>query len=450
MSHFPSARCYWVAYSGGIDSEVLLNAMAELRPRLKAEVRAVHLDHGLQTDSPAWASHCRRSCARLGVMLTVQRLELTPEPGKSLEALARDARYGALSGIIGDGDLVLTGQHRDDQAETLLLALLRGSGPKGLSAMPAVAPLGGGHLARPLLGFGRADLRAYARARRLAWIEDSSNADLVFDRNFLRRRVLPLLTERWPACSEALARSAAHCAEAQGLIDRLSKQTLGEIAGRRPGTLSISGLRGCDRALAKAALRHWVRGLGLPTPNLKHVHRILDEILAARADATPMVAWSGCEVRSFRDDLFAMAPLPPPPGQRALHWSKGPLELPQGIGRLALKHSDGRIADPTELSPSGLAVRFGVTGANCRPRPRMQRRALTKLFQEGAVPAWLRPYVPFVFTGDTLVAVGDLCTCFSTPRAEGRQFRIIWYGGVRHHPAFATSGIENRATNDRL
>jgi len=425
LTALPAARKGWVAYSGGLDSSVLLHALAIVRDRLPFALYALHVDHGLQRDAHTWAAHCARTCARLGVPLQTRRLDLAPARGESPEAVARQARYASMAGVLESDDLLLTAQHLDDQAETLLLALLRGSGPAGLAAMPLVAPLGRGRLVRPLLALGRADLLAYARSQRLHWLEDPSNRDLGYDRNFLRHRVLPRLRERWPACAASIARSAAHCAEAQTIIDPLARDKVVAVAGR-PGTLSIARLLGLELPLRKAVLRQWFRDQGRVPPNARNLDRILTEVMSARADANPLVAWPGCEVRRYRDDLFAMAPLPPAPAPGPIRWCKGVLTLPDGLGCLALLAADGRNLDPQAVFPHGLAVRFGVTGLFCRRGRRERRHSLKKLFQEQGVPPWVRPYIPLIFVQSDLVAVGNLGICYPEAAAWEQEFRIGW------------------------
>lgn len=428
LTAFPDARRCWIAYSGGMDSEVLLHAVASLGARLPAQVRAVHVDHGLHPDSGRWTEYCRRGCARLGVPLSVRRMAVAPSRGESLEAVAREARYRVMGDLLGHGDLLLTGQHRDDQAETLLLALMRGSGLKGLAAMPTVAPLGEGRLVRPLLDVGRAELRDYAIDNRLSWVEDPTNLDAAFDRNFIRHRVLPLLAVRWPAYAVTLARTAGHCAEAQGLIHRLAERELPKVAGLHPGTLSVSGLRTMDRRLGRAVLRHWIAEGGFGLPDARHLSRILDEVLTAREDAQPLVAWRGCEVRRYRDDLFALAPLPPVPRALSIPWRKNPLVLPEGLGTLRILGRSERPVDPEGLVIGGLTVRFGVTGLSCRPAGSRHHRPLKKLFQETGVPPWLRPYVPLVFVGSCLAAVGHLWICDSLGVGDPTRIALRWCG----------------------
>ncbi len=332
-------------------------------------------------------------------------------------------------------DLLLTAHHLDDQAETLLLALLRGSGVHGLAAMPFEAPLGAARLVRPLLDVTRAALAAYARKQGLIWIEDPSNSVTALDRNYLRHEVLPLLHARWPACATTLARSAGHCAEAAELTDRLADDTLPHLNGDYPGTLAIPGLTRLDRPLQKAVLRRWLRRRGFIAPDTRQLARILDEVLPARVDANPLVAWPGCEVRRYRRDLFALSPLPDPPSTRlSLSWRIGPtsrpLLLPNGLGELEWQPADAnRNASATERAGAeALIVRFGQRGLTCRPSAAGQTRSLKKLFQEAGIPAWLRPYVPLVFVGNTLLAIAGVCRCHGAESLALPSGEPCWLG----------------------
>jgi tRNA(Ile)-lysidine synthase len=332
--------------------------------------------------------------------------------------MAREARYAALAALLAPGDLLLTAHTEDDQAETLLLALIRGSGVQGLAAMPTVADLGMGRLVRPLLSTRRADLEHYARHLDLSWLEDPSNAELSFDRNYLRNRVMPMIRGRWPAVSSTLARSAAHCAEAASVVDQVAEAALPGLAGERRGTVSIPGLLRLDRPLRKAALRLWLRQRGFLLPDTVHLERILSEVLPARADADPLVAWRGCEIRRYRQDLFALAPLPAPPQGVELSWEGATLDLPDGLGALE------RIPEGPDACVGGaklrtLRVRFGVSGLSCRPPGIAQSRSLKNLYQESGVPPWLRAFVPLLFDGNALVAVVGLCRCEPSDGSPG-------------------------------
>jgi len=418
---------YLVGYSGGGDSQVLLALLAELHSRLGAPLLALHVDHGLQPQAPAWTLHCQRSCERLGVPLSVVEVRVACRPGESLEAVARAVRYRALAGLMQAGDLLLTAHHQDDQAETLLLQLLRGSGVEGLAAMPALAAFPPGRLGRPLLDFPRESLRAYAKAAGHDWVEDPSNRDVARDRNFLRHRVLPLLRERWPACGQTLARSAGHCAEARHLIEQMTGSEIEGCAGAVPGSLSIERLCVLDEPRRRAVLRGWIAERGFLRPDVKHLERVLREVLPARADRNPLVRWPGCEIRRYRHQLFALAPLPPRP-QVILPWSEETLCLPDGLGVLRAVPGDGPGIDPPCWWQMPKQVVFRPAERACRPLGQVHHRPLKKLYQERGVPAWLRPYVPLVLVGGELVAVADLCLCQSRWATARGGIGLRWEG----------------------
>ena len=240
---------YWLAYSGGLDSHALLHAMHGLRAQQRGIILcAVHVHHGLRPEADQWAAHCMSVCAALEIPCQVLHVQARPAAGESPEDAARCARYQALRDVIGAGDCLLTAHHQDDQAETLLLQLLRGAGVAGLAGMPACAAFGTGLLARPLLSHSRAELRAYAERHGLHWVEDGSNAETGYDRNYLRHEILPRLRARWPATAAVLTRSAGHCAAATDLLQILAAQDLANLRGPVQRTLKIDRLQLLDAA----------------------------------------------------------------------------------------------------------------------------------------------------------------------------------------------------------
>ena len=423
LRELPEAPCYWIAYSGGLDSHVLLHAMAQLSTQLAGPLRAIHVQHGLQPDAEQWLQHSIEESTRLGVVLTPLRLSLKPAKGESLEAVAREARYQAMRRLIGPGELLLTAQHQNDQAETLILQLLRGSGPSGLAAMPELAPFGSGQLARPLLDFTRAELTTYAKQNGLRWIEDGSNADLRFDRNYIRHQLMPVIEKRWPAYSNTLARSARHCAEAQQLIDQLALADRAEVQGNNSNRLSVARLYQLSPPRCRAVLRHWIEDLGFQLPSTQQLERIVDEVMAAAEDRTPLVAWTGAEVRRFRDHLFVMAPLPQHDPAVTIPWLEGSsLLLPGGSGSLHVgEQVDGGI-DPDCWQRGEIEVRFRQGGERCRRQGEGVSRSLKKIFQEVLqIPPWLRDRVPLLYIDGKLAAVGDFFICESFAASPGQS-----------------------------
>jgi tRNA(Ile)-lysidine synthase len=412
----PRAGRYWVAYSGGLDSTVLLEALAAVRAELPGELRAVHVNHALQPQASGWAHACLDTCRRLDLVCEVRETVATPGPGESPEAAARGARYRVFAGLLGAGEALLTGHQRDDQAETLLLHLFRGSGPQGLAGMPACRPLGAGWLGRPLLGWSRASLRAWAQSRPLTWIEDPSNRDTRFDRNFVRHEVLAVLERRWPGIARVLARAAQVQGEAQGVLEEVAQAVRAWGRGQAPDTLSVGALRVLPAARRRLVLRHWLRERGLPPPAWVHLDHVLRDVLEARADAAPRVRWPGGEVWRYRDDLFASVPGKEVVLPSTWRWQlPDPLALP--FGTLEARPCVGQGVSARALEGRPLEVRLRRGGERCRLPGRPHGQALKKLLQDAGVPPPARRRLPLVFAEEILVAVADLWVC--APFAAG-------------------------------
>ncbi len=413
LKTFPLVQRLCVAYSGGLDSEVLLQVLHGLRGHLAAPLVAVHVDHGLHGDAKAWAERCRQACERLGVPFTVLTVDGKAEPGQSPEAAARQVRYQAFADWLKEGDCLLTAHHEDDQAETVLLQMLRGSGPPGLAAMPLLRSLGRAYHGRPLLYFCRAQLRAYAKDHGLDWIEDPSNQQCHLDRNRLRHEIIPKLRERWPGIGTTLARVADNQAEAATLLDELAQLDLAGMEGSVANTLSVAGLTGLDPRRCRNLLRYWFRLRELPVPSRAVLKRIEEDLLRARWDGMPRVAWLGSEVRRYRDLLYAFKPLPHHDPTQCVTWEPGePLQLPSAGGVL---YGEAVVGEglKSQYCDRPLAIRFRHGGERCRPVGRQHHHRLKHLFQERGVPPWERDRTPLIYVGDQLAAIAGLWVCES-------------------------------------
>ncbi|MES9852696.1 MAG: tRNA lysidine(34) synthetase TilS [Candidatus Thiodiazotropha sp. L084R] len=420
LNSLPLAGCCHLAFSGGLDSCVLLHLLSELRPQLPYPLRAIHVHHGLQQGADVWQNHCEVVCAKYDIPLDTLALELTPQKGQSLEAQAREARYEALAQRLNPGDLLLTAQHQDDQAETLLLQLLRGSGPAGLAAMPLITEFGNGWLARPLLQDSRESIEYYANAIGLNWQEDPSNQDERFDRNFIRHSVMPLLQLRWPAAAVTLSRAAHFTGEMLTLAKEEMDVELARVQSTDVGTLSITGLKEMSSIRVRHLLRHWIKSSGAPLPNSKKLLRIEHESIHGRSDSAPLVAWRGWEVRRYRDDLVLTQSHSVEPLPSAIPWiGKQQLQLPNGLGSLIVSSGEGGIANHY-WQRAEIEIRFRKGGERCRPAGQEHHRPLKKLFQEWGVPPWERDRIPLVFLDGHLAAIPGrlICQKFSVPSGE--------------------------------
>lgn len=396
-----------VAYSGGLDSTALLHALARLPAARARGLRALHVDHALQQDSHAWAVHCRRVATELAVPLDVLEVEVALGAGHGLEAAARRARYAAIASDLAPGELLALAHHRDDQAETVLLKLMRGAGPEGLGAMRILRPLGAGQAWRPLLDLPQAALRSYALANGLSWVQDPSNFDMTIDRNLVRAEVLPRLRQRWPEADSSIVMASAWARAAADFIDTEAERALASLQGLDPATLRYRGWLELPEALRDPVLRRWLRALDLPEPTHFQAAELVRQLAEAADDRQPCVRWPGAELRRYRDLLHALAPLQVPlPGWHA-ELGAAPVQLPAGLGQLRLVPLAAGGA-PVQL-PDVLGVRFRRGGETVRLTDAGHRRDLGRLFQEAGLPPWERGRLPLVFDpDDRLVAVADL------------------------------------------
>ncbi|HEY0209434.1 tRNA lysidine(34) synthetase TilS [Acerihabitans sp.] len=394
-------RAVLVALSGGLDSTVLLDALALLRGRQMPDLapRAVYINHGLSVHADDWAQHCAALCRRLDIPFQQLRVRVDSADG-GIEAAARSARYQALAQALLPGETLLTAQHQDDQGETLLLALKRGSGPAGLSAMAALSPFHGHALLRPLLDISRARLRDYAQSRCLNWIEDESNQDPRFDRNFLRLRVIPLLSQRWPHFSRAAARSAALCADQETLLDELLAETLQQLTGA-DNSLDLAPMMGMSAIRRGAVLRRWLASFGMDMPSQEQLARIWTEVALSRRDAEPMLRLGDRQIRRFRQRLFAL-PLWPSLRERVLIWRDvgQMLPLPDDLG--LLRQGSGGEAVRRPRADERISVRFSATGT-LHILGRRHGRPVKKLWQELGVAPWQRERTPLVYYNEQLI-----------------------------------------------
>ncbi|WP_397449427.1 tRNA lysidine(34) synthetase TilS [Pseudomonas sp. NA-150] len=402
LAPWRTASGWRIAFSGGLDSTVLLHLLADLAKReLLPPLSAIHIHHGLQAAADAWPAHCQAVCAALGVPLQVIHVQV--QPGASIEQAARSARYAAFGEALAHGEVLLTAQHRDDQAETLLFRLLRGAGVRGLAAMSGQRVLGQGTLLRPLLGVSRSMLETYAAEHGLSWVEDPSNTETQFSRNFLRQQIVPALTARWPQATASIARTAAHMAEAQGLLDELAAQDLAdadrltEFAWLGLSSLALAPLKDLSPARQRNALRHWIAPL-TRLPDSEHWAG-WDSLRDAGGDARPIWRLADGELHRAEDRLWWLSGAWLKPLQGALAWSAPGqiLELP-GNGQLQLIG---------EIPTGDLQVRYRQ-GGEVMQLPGRGHRDVKRLLNERGVPVFARGRLPLLYRDGQLVAVANL------------------------------------------
>ncbi|MCW8885159.1 MAG: tRNA lysidine(34) synthetase TilS [Motiliproteus sp.] len=400
LSAHRSVNRWFVALSGGLDSTALLHLAIAAGLSKSRQLQAIHIHHGMQSEADDWEAHCQQLCQRLQVPLIVHHVEVAS--GASAEAMARQARYQAFEQILGPGDGLLMAHHLDDQAETLLLRMLRGSGPRGLAAIPQERALGEALLFRPLLSLTRQQLLDYACQHELDWCEDPSNQSEDYDRNFLRHQVMPVLTERWPRVATSFAQSATYCAES----DRLNQQ-LAELDLQAHGdgeSLQCQSLSQLSEERQRNLLRYWLGRQGASLPSISVLMRIIEELLPARDDAQPLVAWADVEVRRFQGAIYLTSARWQVP-ESIIPWQIDSTQKFE-FGRLSTQSTKGEGLALKYLAD--VEIRFRRGGERIKPVGQKNTRALKKLLQESQIPPWRRSQLPLIYVAGELVAVAGL------------------------------------------
>lgn len=385
--------------SGGIDSVVLLDLAVRLVDDLDFQLLAHHVNHGLSPNAQRWAAFCGHLCARLDIPFSSSEVHVPRHSALGIEGAAREARYAALATV--DAEVLLLAHHQDDQVETVLGQLVRGAGVRGLAGMPRVIERGGRRWLRPLLDFNRIDIRRYAEARDLVWVDDESNNDSDYDRNYLRLEVLPVIDNRFPGARRSLARAAGHMAEAQEVLDDMARLDLGAVD--LPYALPLAPLQRLSLPRAKNLLRYFLHEHGCQ-PSAVVLEELFQQLLLARDDAQVLVQIGSVTARRYRQRLHLVRPLQVPRGY-CQRWSgEEALALPKLGGVLRAEPSLGH-GLATQRLGGNLEIRLREGGEHLRPGPHQPTRALKNLLQEHHLAPWERHRLPLLFHGQRLVCV---------------------------------------------
>jgi len=417
-----------LAYSGGVDSETLLHLLANLQRLGGWTLRAVHVNHGISSKAEAWMAHCAARCEALGVPFATERVRLTTQKGEGREAAARRARYRALQEHIEPNGVLLTAQHQRDQAETLLLRLLRGAGCQGLAAMRPRQPFGLGYLVRPFLDVPREAIEAYAAEQDLCWVEDEMNADLTLARGFLRAKVMPSLRQFWPGADAQISRVALNAADASTLLDEVADQDLAMCRVDDTGILSVAGLKVLSELRRKNALRRWFVQMDREPPSVRHLGQILRIIEKRSSTAKATTREGKNEVCRYRDRL-SLAAVHDRSGLRQwrANWNPAqPLILPADAGILRAVQDRGFGLSVQRLGGNLLHVRFRQGGETCRLPGRLHRHRVKKMLQEAGIPPWARETMPMIYVGESLAAIGEDWVCAPFAAEDGEpSLRLV-------------------------
>lgn len=413
LEHYPKAPIV-IAYSGGVDSQVLLHAIAKLirEKSITQDVMAIHVNHGLSAQSEKWQMFAQIQCEQFNIDFKTINVDVIDKPRTSLEAQARDKRYQALENISPSNALILTGHHQDDQVETFFLALKRGAGLKGLSAMGFESQFEDKSqlLLRPLLTTSRDDIVSYAKEHQLEWIEDESNSDTRFDRNFLRKDVLPHLKARWPNFNQTVLRSTQHCQEAQKILDEVAKQDL-EKCFLAEDILAIKPLMNLSNARFNQAIRHFIYQHKSLMPSQQQLLQLYEQLSHAAQDKTPEVKLGDIWLRRFQEKLYLTNEYHSVSDWHCeidLRKGNQVIELPDCLGKLTFNYDHESQSALTFSLPDNVEsihIAFVHDNPKCLPDYRQHSRPLKKVLQELTIPPWQRKRLPLLFINNELAAV---------------------------------------------
>ncbi len=422
-----SANTLWVAFSGGADSTVLLHLMAQLTQLQNDKiynVKALHVNHQLSEHADNWQRHCEAFCASLDITCVSKKV-LVENMGKGIESSARERRYQAFAQVMSQGDIILCGHHRDDVAETIIYRLMRGAGLQGLTGIRSKRVFAGGTLLRPLLNFSRQQIIQYAKQHGLNWIEDESNSDQYYDRNFLRHSLFPILSKRWPNFQQRLVTTSAWLLESSILLSEYAQQDLAQCKVKKMTrhelgeSLCLNTFSGFSYIRQKHLVRVWCQRLHFSVPDGVVIEQ-LPTLLLARNASSPVLCWGNVELRRYKKRLFLTRKLP----------SCDQTSLPIiWDGREPLKLSDGSTLHCSYAGSEAISftVKYRSGGERCQPQQRTHSQTLKKLLQEYELEPWLRQRVPLIYVEDELVAVGDIFHCKTIDNYTKTTLSFEWH-----------------------
>ena len=431
LQSMPRCRSLVVGFSGGLDSSVLLHGLHQLSEQAEFQwsLRALHINHGMQSDADNWQRHCERGCKELHIDLAVAgvRADFGERlPGNDVENAARKVRYQAFQENLQADEALLLAHHLDDQMETLLLRLMRGAGIKGLAGIPVTRSLGQGFLYRPLLGFERQQLAEYASAHALRWLQDQSNEDEQFDRNFIRHTLLPSIASRWPGYRHSWSKTATLAAESQDLLAELAAIDLGNMATERHSVIRLEPLLALSNDRQRNLLRHWLSEIGVPELGWNRLQQLSTEVLRAEAGSDASLLGDGFQIRRYKQKLYALKPVPELGPSSQLYWDTHHDQvfvLPDN-GCLHLRPTTG--SGLTLPNGGRLQIRYRQGGESCQLTGR-PNKSLKKLLQEHEIEPWLRNRVPLLYIEDALACIPGVGVAEQfAAKADGPGIQVSW------------------------
>lgn len=428
LNSYPASGKYWIACSGGMDSCVLLHLFYSCKSKIKQPLEVVYVNHGLQEEGEGWGKFCKELCLQYEIaFLRIDINENCPK-GKSIEEWARDKRYSLIAERMEEKDILFTAHHQDDQVETFFLQALRGAGPRGLVSMPIFKKYANGFHARPLLHIPRSKIKNYAIDNKLSWYDDKSNTDTRYDRNYLRKNVLPVVESRWPAFRESISRLINHQKEYKTLLDEVAQEDLKHTLNTKSGCLNINNVRELSIERQKNLIFIWLGTLKLNPPASKHMDNIITELINIDTDKAPCVNWNNVEVRRYKNFLYSSKTLTEHDVYTKYNWDlKKPITILDET--LTPNSIMGRGISKKKITDASIMIRYRQGGEKVRPDNLKHSKTVKQLFQERGVLPWLRDRIPLVYVNDKLAVIPGFCVdeAFSAENNEP-SIDIQWSG----------------------
>ena len=419
---------FWLACSGGLDSSVLLHLFYSIKNDIKNSVEVVYVDHALNESSQSWGEFCLEQCHTYGFPLRTMKIEGSCPKGTSIEAWAREKRYELIAEKMQQKDVLFTAHHQNDQIETFFLQVFRGAGPRGLACMPFIKHFISGFHVRPLLDIKRTELEDYANKQSLKWCDDKSNEDVAFDRNYLRHKVIPDISTRWPAYGNSICRLVEHQKEYKLLLDEIAEQDLERALHNNMNTLRLNVVQALSKERQKNLVFFWLDKLQLASPSYKHIDEILNELINKDTNKSPCVNWQDVEVRRFKNLLYASKTLKENDIKQEFVWDlREPIQIFDET--LMASSTIGTGISKAVLKNAELRIRYRQGGERIEPENASHSKSVKKLFQERNVLPWFRNSVPLIYINDELAMIPGLCIDKKYRAAKDESsWQITWTG----------------------
>jgi tRNA(Ile)-lysidine synthase len=428
INNFPGSRKYWIAFSGGMDSSVLLHLFYLNKDEIKQDIEVLYVNHGLQKESSKWGDFCEEQCRLYGLTFTQLLIKEDCPKGVSVEAWAREKRYSIIEEVMNESDVLFTAHHQDDQVETFFMQALRGAGARGLASMPIVKLVNDVFHSRPLLNYSREILQRFAEENNLIWQDDESNMDCRYDRNYIRHKIIPVVEERWPSYRETISRLINHQQEYKVLLDDLASNDLDHTQHNESMVLDLEKIKCLSDERQKNLILYWLSKSKLDLPGSRNLAQIILDIICSPVDKSPCVTWKNTEVRRYKNLLYASKKTQEHDITVELTW-KPEQALNVLNETLTAKPGNGKGISKLKTKDADFVIRYRRGGEKIHPNNMEHLKTVKQLFQEKSVIPWLRDRIPLVYINEKLAVIPGFCVDKSfSANLDEPSWDICWSG----------------------